>query len=414
MDNIRVGVIGVGRGKSMIKYCQNAQHARLVAVCDFWEDGLNKMKAEMENTDIAFYLSYDEFLNHPMDVVVLANYANEHAPFAIKAMKKGMHVISEVLPCQCLKEAVELIETVEETGKHYFYLENYCYMPAPAEMKRLYEENKIGEFRYAEGEYVHNCEPIWHSITQGNKDHWRNRMYSTFYCTHSIGPIVHITGERPVTVTGFETPYNDMQYRMGALGGGMGMIILQFSNGGIMKSLDMGLYKNSIWYSIYGAKGRMESAREDAEMGDVSQIYVNADPSEGAYDEAKLESYRPQREFDDLAKDYGHGGSDFYAMWHCIEALRGNPDADVIDVYEALDMFLPGLFAYFSILDGNKPQRIPDLRQKEVRDLYRNDTRCTDPKAAGDMLLPCCSTDIPQIPDSIYDAVRAKWLETQK
>lgn len=39
-------------------------------------------------------------------------------------------------------------------------------------------------------------------------------------------------------------------------------------------------------------------------------------------------------------------------MWNCIEHLRGNPEADVIGVYEALDMFLPGLFAYFSVLAG--------------------------------------------------------------
>ena len=31
---------------------------------------------------------------------------------------------------------------------------------------------------------------------------------------------------------------------------------------------------------------------------------------------------------------------------------RGNKNADVIGVYEALDMFLPGMFAYFSVLAG--------------------------------------------------------------
>ena len=48
-----------------------------------------------------------------MDAVVLANYANEHAPFAIRCMEEGKHVFSEVLPVQTMKEAVELIEAVE-------------------------------------------------------------------------------------------------------------------------------------------------------------------------------------------------------------------------------------------------------------------------------------------------------------
>ena len=71
------------------------------------------------------YDNFDDFIKHDMDAVVLANYANEHAPFAIRAMKLGKHVFSEVLPVQTMKEAVELIEAVEETGMLYAYGENY-------------------------------------------------------------------------------------------------------------------------------------------------------------------------------------------------------------------------------------------------------------------------------------------------
>ena len=52
-----------------------------------------------------------------------------------------------------MKEAVELIEAVEESGLIYAYGENYCYMPAPYEMKKLYKSGEIGEFEYGEGEY---------------------------------------------------------------------------------------------------------------------------------------------------------------------------------------------------------------------------------------------------------------------
>lgn len=409
MSKIKVGVVGIGRGRSMINYCRFSDNAKLVAVCDIWEKGLEKMKSEFKDENISYYTSYDEFLNHEMDVVVLANYANEHAPFAIKAMNKGLNVISEVLPCQTLKEAVELVETVEATGMKYYYLENYCYMPAPAEMRRLYREGKIGEFRYGECEYVHNCETIWHEITRGDKNHWRNNMYATFYCTHSIGPILHITGLRPVSVTGFELPYTNMQMRKGAKSGSAGIEMITLENGAIIKSLHGGLYKNSIWYSIYGTKGRMESSREDVENGDVSRIYINADSYEGEYGANPVITYLPTRQNHEIAKNFGHGGSDYYSMWNCIESLKGNPDTDVIDVYEALDMFLPGLCAYFSILDGGKPVEIPNMRDKEVRDKYRHDTRCTDPKVAGDMLLPCYSKGNPNIPDQVYQKIREKW-----
>ena len=409
MNKVKIGVIGGGRGKSMIRYGREASNAQLVAICDFRDDVLDRMKKECGEDGISYYSAYDEFLKHDMDAVVLANYANQHAPFAIKAMRAGKHVFSEVLPVQTLKEAVELIETVEETGKIYAYGENYCFMSAPYEMRKLYRQGLIGEFEYGEGEYVHNCEPIWPEITYGEPDHWRNNMYATFYCTHSIGPMIHITGLRPVKVTGFEGPKTERKVRVGSKSGSFGMELIQLENGGIFKSIHGDLYVDSIWYSLYGSKGNMESARESAQNGAFDRIYIHADEYSGGYDTTKKDTYLPTRAQDEQAKSFGHGTSDFYTMYNFVRKIQGDPDADIIDVYEALDMFLPGLFAYRSILNGGIPMEIPNLRDKAVRDLYRNDTACTDPSVAGDQLIPVFSKGNPEIPDAIYQEVKRKW-----
>ena len=409
MDKVKIGVIGGGRGKSMIRYGREASNAELVAICDFRDDVLERMKKECGEDGISYYSDYDAFLKHDMDAVILANYANQHAPFAIKAMKAGKHVFSEVLPVQTLKEAVELIETVEETGKIYAYGENYCYMAAPYEMRKLYRQGLIGEFEYGEGEYVHNCESIWPEITYGEPDHWRNNMYATFYCTHSIGPMIHITGLRPVKVTGFEGPKTERKVRVGSKSGSFGMELIELENGGIFKSIHGDLYVDSIWYSLYGAKGNMESARESAQNGAFDRIYIHADEYSGGYDTTKKDTYLPTRAQDEQAKSFGHGTSDFYTMYNFVRKIQGDPDADIIDVYEALDMFLPGLFAYRSILNGGIPMEIPNLRNKAVRDLYRNDTACTDPSVAGDQLIPVFSKGNPEIPDAIYQEVKRKW-----
>ena len=153
-----------------------ADNADVVAICDKWEEGLKIQKELHKDLPITYYNNFEDFIQHDMDAVVLANYAHEHAPFAIKAMRAGKHVFSEVVPAQTLKEAVELIETVEETSMIYAYGENYCYMGGPYEMRRLYKEGEIGELEYAECEYIHNGETIWPSITYGEPDHWRNRM----------------------------------------------------------------------------------------------------------------------------------------------------------------------------------------------------------------------------------------------
>ena len=103
---------------------------------------------------------------------------------------------------------------------------------------------------------------------------------------------------------------------------------------------------------------------------------------------------------------FGHAGGDFYTMYYFCERILGDENAETIDIYEACDMFLPGLFAYKSIMQGNMPMKIPNFRNKEERDLWRNDTSCTDPKAAGDMLIPSYSKGNPEIPDSVYERLQ--------
>ncbi|MBQ8720486.1 MAG: Gfo/Idh/MocA family oxidoreductase, partial [Clostridia bacterium] len=115
MSKVKIGVIGGYRGLHMIKYCVSAENAEVVAICDKADWVLDRLKERDDTKNVKLYRDYDEFLTHDMDAVVLANYAHQHAPFAIKAMKAGKHVFSEVLPCQTMKEAVELVEAVEET-----------------------------------------------------------------------------------------------------------------------------------------------------------------------------------------------------------------------------------------------------------------------------------------------------------
>ena len=124
---------------------------------------------------------------------------------------------------------------------------------------------------------------------------------------------------------------------------------------------------------------------------------------EGHYDDAKYECYYPTDKLSEKAKGFGFSGADYRMMWNCIEKIKGNPDTDTIDVYEATDMFLPGMFAYRSILAGGIPMDIPNLRNLEERNKWRNDTACTDPNVAGDMLWPSYSKGNPDIDDSVYE-----------
>ncbi len=387
MEKVRLGIFGLGRGGFAVEYCNKSDNAEVVAICDMQEEKLERFK----NDGIACFADFDDFIKYDMDAVMLANFGTQHAPFAIKAMKAGKHVISEVLPFQTLKEGVQLVEAVEETGMIYAYAENYAYMPCNMEMRKMVQDGRLGTFEYGEGEYLHNCEPGWLERTGRNPKNWRNIMPSTFYCTHSIGPMIHISGQRPVKVVGFELPYNARMERMLAQASPVAIEMITLESGAIVKSIHgIGPSKSSYWFSCYGSKGSAECPRMVSDgfgWENFRTLWTNLDEYDGQNIDDSERCYRPTDEMSKAARDFGHGGGDYRVMYNFCEKILGR-EADVIDVYEACDMFLPGLFAYRSILAGNIPMDIPNFREKAERDKWRNDTACADPDVAGDMLQP--------------------------
>ena len=395
MEKVKIGVFGAGRGQTMMRYCMLNPDAELIAICDKNQKLLDARKKQFgrKGKNVKYFTDFDTFLAESgVDAVVLANYANDHAPYAIKAMKAGKHVLSEVLPVETLKEAVELCEAVEETGKIYAYAENYCYFASTREMKKLFDSGYLGEFEYGEGEYIHNCQPGWPGLTAGGwEGHWRNVMSAFYYCTHSAGPLVHMvrkSGVRPVKVSGTEGPYNKRMKDMCAGGASVAVEMVTLSNGGIFKSIHgLGLSGNNIWYSAYGTKGRAESAREYAGYtlkAPLYRLYVNGGNTET---DPLTETHKYYPALSRRARQFGHSGSDWYIMNNFCKRIRGE-ESDTVDVYEALDMYFVGHFGYLSALNGGLAEEIPDFRDKEVREKYRNDTRCPDKNKAGDQLLP--------------------------
>ena len=52
------------------------------------------------------------------------------------------------------------------------------------------------------------------------------------------------------------------------------------------------------------------------------------------------------------------------------------------------------------------PYEIPDLRNAAVRDAYRGDFYCTDPRTPEEFRLPTSKSGTPDVDEAIYAAVR--------
>jgi predicted dehydrogenase len=353
----------------------------LVAICDTWEE---RLASAGESLGVQTYADYDEFLSHDMDAVILANYFHQHAPLAIRALEAGMHVMSETSACHTLGEGVALIRAVEKSGLTYMFAENYPYSATNQEMRRLYQKGAIGEFRYGEGEYVH---PDPAEVRLGRScgfDHWRNWIPATYYCTHSIAPVMVITDTRPEKVNGFVVPFDfeDPTLAMTARRSDTAAtIICRMDNGAVMKSLHGGLRGHGNYVRIHGNRGLMENCRH----GDKQRLRVWKEPWEKRKNEPTEIVYNPDFPVHhDKATRAGHGGGDFFTAYHFTNAIRSG-EPPYLDVYRGVDMSIVGVQAWRSVLADSAPFEVPDFRKESVRRKYKDDHWSPDParKAKG-------------------------------
>jgi hypothetical protein len=225
--------------------------------------------------------------------------------------------------------------------------------------------------------------------------------------------MIFTLGLRPVKVTGFEGKMGERCARMGKLAAPFGMEVVELESGAIIKSVHGGLYKHNTWYSLYGSKGRLETARASAGTGSYTRLYAEYDPFEADYNNAKREDIVPVID-NDAVKSFGHGGSDYFSAWNFVEKIKGNPKAETIDIYMALDMCMCGVFAYRSILAGGIPMEVPNFREKEVREKYRNDRKSVFADKDSADYIPPNNQGITEFADEVYERQKQLFEEDLK
>jgi mycothiol synthase len=376
---IRVGVIGVGRGMSFASSASELLGMKLVALCDTWEERLLQAGKQF---DVTTYTDYDRFLEHDMDAVVLANYFHQHAPFAIKALCAGKHVMSETSSNTTLAEGVALCRAVEETGKIYMLAENYPYTKFSQEMRRVYKSGELGQVLYAEGEYNHPMSPEDHLRISPGSQHWRNWIPSTYYCTHALAPLVYITETMPVKINALSVANRENMDRNYRHGDPTSVILCRMDNGAVFRIFGLGTPGHSNWYSLHGTSGAMEISRGAGYFGpgEVRVWHESWDLKPGQVTER---SYLPEwPEHKELADRAGHGGGDFWTSFHFANAIRSGVQP-FLDVYRGVAMSSVGILAWKSALVDGTPFAVPDFRSEASRSLYADDTWSPWPEYAG-------------------------------
>jgi len=117
MEKIRIGIFGMKRGGSFIEHIL-ANNGNIVAVCDKDTDYFDKPRRILGDST-KYFTNFDEFIETPMDAVLLANYFHEHTPYAIRCLEKNIHVLSECTSNSTMAEGVQLVEAAEKSDAFY-------------------------------------------------------------------------------------------------------------------------------------------------------------------------------------------------------------------------------------------------------------------------------------------------------
>lgn len=406
---IRVGVVGVGRGQTFADGASELTGMKLVALCDSWED---RVREVARRYDVAAYTEFDRFLEHDMDAVILANYCHEHAPFAIRAMEAGKHVMSECLCNGTLGEGVALCRAVERTGRIYMLAENYPFTAFNMEMHRLYRSGEIGAVTYAEGEYNHPMAPEERLRLSPGLNHWRNWFPSTYYCTHALAPLMYITDTMPVRVNGLSIACPKIDEQTVRRGDAGSVILCRMDNGAVFRIFGVLLPGHSNWYRIHGDRGAMEITRGPGYFG-PGQIRVWHDEWDLQPGELRERTYLPDwPEHADLARKSGHEGGDFWTNFHFAEAIRIGRQP-YLDVYRGVAMSSVGILAWKSALNDGSPLEVPNFKKEADRKKYENDFSSPFPEhaAANGPRLPASITGTVEPTAAGRAAAKRVWKE---
>lgn len=376
-SKIRVGVIGVGRGQSFMQGAAGTG-MQLVAICDTWKTRLAEVG---KRYGVKTYTDYDQFLRHDMDAVILANYCHDHAPFAVKALNAGLHVMSECIAARTMAQCVSLCEAVERTGRIYMLAENYPYMLACQELRRVYHTGEIGKVRYAEGEYNHPGEEDWRLSISPGRRHWRNWLPPTYYVTHALAPLMYMTDTLPVSLNALTIDEERIQAPNSVKISDVGSVILcRMDNGAVFRI--WGLMMSSIHrvrYELHGERGLAATA--DTVPG--AHVRIHHEHWMRKQGEAVERFYAAEwPEHGALAARAGHGGGDFWTNFHFANAIRSGRQP-YLDVYRAAAMAAVSILGWRSCLEEGKPHRIPDFRRRAARRLFTEDHWSPFPEDAG-------------------------------
>jgi predicted dehydrogenase len=363
MSKLRVGILGLRRGRIHVKNYAYLDDVEVIGCADRYEHLRENMREVVPEATMVE--EYDELLAMEPDAVVVSTNGRCQAEHAIRALKAGCHVISEVPGAFTVEEAHGIVAAAQVSSKQYMLAENSSFWDFVRYFRKWVMEGRIGEVCYCEGEYIHYLPntlvtPENDRITprkareEGLTDlppSWRADQPPIQYLTHELGPLLEVLDDRVVSVVCQEGPWWQQQAPLRA----DAQTALFKTAAGRMIKITVSLNTqrpDPHNYRLMGTEGTAEWYRHErfARLNDETM---------GVHDGWKVYDIGLAAPSDDTST--GHAGADLKTAHYFTRALLEDQPVP-IDVYRMCDYTLPGILAARSAELGGQPITVPDVR----------------------------------------------------
>jgi predicted dehydrogenase len=368
LEKLNIGVVGAAsRGGSFKAALEAHPQTRIHAVCDTRKDLLEETRQRLGAAEA--YSDYAEMLEHSqVDAVIIGTPMQFHAPQAVAALQRNIHVLCEVTAGVSVEECRALVTAAAHSRAVYMMAENYTYMKPNVLIRELARRGLFGEVYYAEGEYLHELKELNEITTWRRK--WQTGIDGITYCTHSLGPILQwMPGDRVVRVCCEGSGHHYKDPRGNNYENEDSCVMLaKTARGALIKiRVDMLSERPHAMtnYALQGTGGCYESARS-GQWQERNKIWLaGLCPDKNTWlDLAELEAdYMPEiwKHPPQAAVEAGHGGGDYFEVLDFLRSILDGA-ACPIGIHEAMDMTLPGLVSQASIAAGGAWMEVPDSR----------------------------------------------------
>lgn len=348
---IRLAVIGYGRGGGVFNEAVAGFDGIVpAAVCDL--DPAKRESARKKHPDIQAFEKYDEMLARAeLDAVIIGTPAHLHAEFAIKALAKNIHVLSEIPSVWSVAEVDGLWKAHLKSKAIYMTGANANFKACIDAAVDLQKRGLFGKPIYVEASYIHDVRRYF-KLTP-----WREKLEPIHYCTHSLGPVLRLMDEDLEWVSCFDTGSHINKVK----GQHDVMAALFRTKSNVVVRLLTSFINNYVGahhtYKFMTTEGCFETLSGYPRTDKMVLFYSRKlDKLNKNWIQLPVDLYMPPAYMGN-PKASGHNGIDYAMLDAFFKAIREKGKSP-ISLKEGLRMTLPGIYAAESARRGGELVRI--------------------------------------------------------